>query len=687
MARAKKRVAPSAVVAEDFYELKFLSTPQLSPEGDRVAYAVRTSTPDHKGYQSALWVCEVSSGRARQFTSGLKQDRDPRWSPDGTRLLFVSNRSGTPQLWLIPLDGGEAEQRTYLPQGATQPCWSPDGTRVLFVSRANNKERAQQDRKGIDNAALSLEEQAKRAKKLKQQEQERTDPRLIERTIYRAGTDYFDDRCQHLYTLDLEGGTVARLSGGQRDHLNPCWSHDGKAIYCGAKRAGEDDSLTHDLLRYPAKKGKPKRIVQAQSWSLVPKPSPNGKQLAYLDRPEHHAPAQNAQLIVINADGTGKRRLGATLDNDVFQFEWRHDGQGLLLSSANRGALELHYVSLKGNRLQTYFSDQAHMVRGFSLAKRSDRVAALVSTPEGPGDVVVFEQRCRVKRRLTRANALFLQKKAVQPVEEMHYKSPDGTNIQGWLIKPPHFRKDHKYPLALEIHGGPHVMWSPAETTMWHEWQLLASAGYVVFFCNPRGSDGYGFSFKDAIHGDWGSGPTQDLLAGVDMLLERGLIDPKRLCVTGGSYGGYMTAWLVGHAKRFAAAVSQRGVYDLLSFYGTTDVPRLIEGEFDTRPWEDPLRLWQASPLAHVERIHTPLLILHSERDFRVPIATAEGLYMALKKLGRKVKFVRFPDEGHELSRSGRPQRVVGRLNHILAWFDTHAGKRATRKTKRNKNT
>jgi dipeptidyl aminopeptidase/acylaminoacyl peptidase len=207
---------------------------------------------------------------------------------------------------------------------------------------------------------------------------------------------------------------------------------------------------------------------------------------------------------------------------------------------------------------------------------------------------------------------------------------------------------------------------------MWHEWQCLAARGYVVFYCNPRGSDGYGYAFRDAIHGQWGDADMPDILSGVDYVVQQGFIDTTRLAVTGGSYGGYMTAWIVGHDQRFAAAVSQRGVYHLTSFFGTSDIPELMEGEFDTQPWEDPEYLWRHSPLAYVNEIKTPLLIIHSEQDFRAPIPDAEHLYVMLQWLERDVEFVRYPREGHELSRSGEPRHRVDRLDRILAWFDKY---------------
>jgi dipeptidyl aminopeptidase/acylaminoacyl peptidase len=311
-------------------------------------------------------------------------------------------------------------------------------------------------------------------------------------------------------------------------------------------------------------------------------------------------------------------------------------------------------------------------VIAFDLARQSGQIGFVACTPERPPDLYTAAPDGSDERRLTDFNARFLARKQVMPVEEIWITAPDGVEIQGWLIQPPGFDPAHKYPLAVEIHGGPHAMWGPSTLSMWHEWQCLAARGYVVFFCNPRGSEGYGYAFCDAIHGRWGDADMPDILAGVDHVVSQNYIDPDRMAVTGGSYGGFMTAWIVGHDARFAAAVSQRGVYHLSSFFGSTDIPEFIEGEFDTRPWEAYERLWRHSPLAYVEHIKTPLLILHSERDFRVPIPDGEHLFLTLRWLKREVEFVRYPREGHELSRSGEPRHRVDRLNRILDWFDKY---------------
>lgn len=673
---AKKATSLEKIVAEDFYDLRFVLDPQISPDGDTVAFVKKHSTLDHKGYQSAICLAGTDGKHPRKFTSGAKQDHTPRWSPDGEQICFVSNREGRPQLWLISVDGGEAKQLTYLWNGASGPEWSPDGKKILFTSRINAKERQAESKKGIQNEPLSPKEIEKMQRKWEKEEAEKADPRWIERTIYRAGTEYFDDRNSHIYILDAATGEIKRITRADRDHINPHWSASGKFVYCGSKKTGvDDDTFVHDLLRVPVDGGAVKRLAQGNSWGLDPKPSPDGKQIAFLHVDEHHGAAQMAQLMVVNSNGQGQKRLVESMDADILQIEWGSDSKKIYFTSPQDGDVGLYSVSVKNNQKRQHIKG-TRMVRAFSLAAAANQVAFLNSTPQYPCDIFTCDLSGGKEKRLTQVNADFISRKQVQPVEEMKYKSKDGTQIQSWVIKPPNFSAKKKYPLAVEIHGGPHVMWSNSETTMWHEWQMLASAGYVVFFSNPRGSDGYGFKFKDAIHADWGTYPTEDILSGVDKLVDRGYIDTKKICVTGGSYGGYMTAWLVGHDKRFAAAVAQRGVYDLLSFYGTTDVPRLIEWEFDTYPWDDPMKLWEASPIAYAKNIRTPLLILHSERDFRAPIPSAEGLYMALRKLKRKVKFVRFPEEGHELSRSGQPKRLVSRLNHILGWFNDNIKKK-----------
>jgi dipeptidyl aminopeptidase/acylaminoacyl peptidase len=302
---------------------------------------------------------------------------------------------------------------------------------------------------------------------------------------------------------------------------------------------------------------------------------------------------------------------------------------------------------------------------------RAGRLAFTVSAPEFPRDVFVAEADGSRMKRLTCVNDDWLKERYVAIPKEMCYKSPDGWEIQGWVLYPPDFSPRRKYPMVLEIHGGPQAMWTPAGGTMWHEFNVMAGAGYITFFCNPRGSDGYGAGFAKGLLNDWGAS-MPDIMAGVDQVIAEGNVDESRVCITGGSYGGWATTWIIGHTHRFAAAAALRGVYHLISFDGATDINNFIQSAFGVYHWQNHETLWQQSPLAHVKNIKTPLLILHADNDFRVPVVDAEQLFAALKRLGRRAQFVRYPREGHEQTRSGEPKHRVDSMQRILDWFAKH---------------
>jgi dipeptidyl aminopeptidase/acylaminoacyl peptidase len=379
------------------------------------------------------------------------------------------------------------------------------------------------------------------------------------------------------------------------------------------------------------------------------------------------------------AGGGEPEVLTTQLDADAQDPRWTPDGQYLCFLVPERGRVDLRRVPASSGPVEPLLTAEREIL-AYDLAPDGQAVGFVASTDRAPWDLCAADVDLSAapgtspaaERRLVAANDDWLANKTLGQVEDFWFKSADGTPIQGWVVKPPDWNPEHRYPLVLSIHGGPHAMWSRHEPTMWHEWQVLAARGYVVLACNPRGSDGYGHDFRATLKKHWGEADLPDLMAGVDEAIARGYADPERLVITGGSYGGFMTAWVIGHDDRFKAAVAQRGVYDLSGFYSTSDIPLLTEWEFDAAPWQDPDLLWKYSPLAHVAKIHTPLLLIHSENDFRAPIPTAEGLFVALRRLEREVQMVRYPRDGHELSRSGEPKHRVDRLERIADWFDRY---------------
>lgn len=678
-------MADEHMTTQDLYQIVTLSDPRFDPDGGRLAYVRTEVDRENNGYQSAIWLAPVDGGRPRQFTSGQKRDHSPRWSPDGRWLAFISNRGGEEakaQLYIMATDGGEAQCLTRMENGAGNPIWSPDGRRLAFTSRLDAQEMAD-EQEDEPEQALDPEEKRRRAEEKKREKEEKTDPRVIDRFPYRAETSYLEGRTSHLYVVDIDPDTgqaadsPRRLTQDDRNYTDPRWMPDGESLLAVVtRRPGEDDLFYYsDLVRVPLEDGPIEILTTPDTVDHSPRPSPDGQWIAYHSTPVEEIGMANIEIKLMPAAGGEARTLTSTLDAHAGDSIWMPDSQGLCFLTPRRGRVDLCHVVLSGERIDTLLSADWQIL-GYDLSAEGRQAAIVSSTDRLPWNLYLAGLSSSPSaptadpRRLVAANEDWLADKKLGQVEDLWFESSDGTSIQGWIVKPPDLDPEARYPLVLSIHGGPHVMWSRHESTMWHEWQVLAARGYVVFACNPRGSDGYGRDFRAALHNHWGEADLPDLLAGVKEAASQSYVDPERVVVTGGSYGGFMTAWLIGHSDRFVAAVAQRGVYDLVGFYSTSDIPRLVEWEFESAPWEDPERLWEYSPLAYVQKIHTPLLLIHSENDFRAPIPTAEGLFVALRRLKREVQMVRYPRDGHELSRSGEPKHRVDRLERIAAWFD-----------------
>lgn len=676
MARQKKRY----ITAEDIYKIKTVEEPRWSPDGAQVAFVRLEMDKAGNQYKRTIWRWQAGWDEPRQFTNGGKLDFSPRYDPNGKRLAFLSNRKGNPQIYLIRNDGGEAKKLTKAPNGVLAFSWSLDGKSIAYVSPMTKPERKAED-KGkfpLPPPEDTFEKKVRTMEKA-HSERERHDPRVYTGLPFKIGTSFTPDRYNHIYILamDAEGAKTRRLTDGEVDFGRPQWSPDGKTIWSWTSRRPTHDRYSKtDLVQINIKNGKVVKLNRKGHYGSSPKPSPDGKWIACITQLDKSSSGHLSRLTVLKPNGTGWRDLNLNIDRDVgtsryiSQFCWAGDGNGLYLTLDDEGETDLYYCDIAtGSFVHLVKSDQA--VFEFD-ANQEGEFAYAAATPERPADLYTTAPAGAFPQRRSDFNREFLEEVHIAQTEEIRYNAPDGTEIQGWIVKPPDFTPKEQWPLALNIHGGPHVMWRPSDPSLWLEWQLHAARGYVVFYCNPRGSDGYGEEFLQAIHANWGEADMHDILSGVDAVVEQGYIDTDRMAVTGGSYGGYMTAWIIGHDNRFAAAVSQRGVYQLMSFYGTTDIPRFIEGEFDVMAFDDPDKMWKYSPFAYVRKMRTPLLIIHSDNDYRAPISDAEQMFTALKRLRRKVEFVRYPRDGHELSRSGEPKHRVDRLERMTAWFDKY---------------
>lgn len=674
--------APTPFTVEDLYDLAWLEDVRISPDGRYIAYVRVSVDRQANAYRRTIFLVPADGRPPRRFTQGTKQDRQPRWSPDGKQLAFVSSRDDEHgQLYMIAVDGGEARQLSALPNGASDPAWSPDGRTIACLSAVSEEERRREDA-GEPPPRPADSWEARRAKEQRQRDEERKiDPRVVTRLPYRSGTSFFDERRRHIYLVDLpaddvEGPAQARrITNGDLHYGAPAWMPDGAGLLTTATRDPEADSLFayYDVLRVPVNGDQPVTLTTAGFSYFDPQPSPDGSLIAFRRLREDKLLAEGNRVAVIPAAGGEIEDLTAHADLNVEQFRWHPAGQGVLFAAGWRGDAHIYNIGLPGT--PTYRQGETvvggrRIVAEFDVAPDGS-VAFIAGDPANPCDLYLRTPEGE-ERRLTAINAGLLTRRVVVPIEEVRFNAPDGQEVQGWTLYPPDFTPGRKYPLAVHIHGGPHVMWGPSFRSMWHEWQAGAAAGYIVFFCNPRGSDGYGEQWRDAIRAGWGEIDSPDILAGVEQMVATGHVDPERVGVTGGSYGGYMTAWLLGHSDRFRCGVAARGVYNLISHHSTSDAHELIEHEFNGFPWELAEELWDHSPLAHAHKIEAPLLLLHSELDFRVPISEAEQLFSFLRRQKKVVELVRYPREGHELTRAGEPEHRADHMRRTLEWFDRY---------------
>jgi len=693
-----ERKDPRPITETDLFRFVWVADPQIAPDGKRVAFVRVAVNKKKDGYDSAVWVVPADgSDSPRAFTSG-PQDASPRWSPDGkwiafTRALEKDGKPQPPQLFLIPSGGGEARALTDLPKGAGAPEWSPDGATIAFISNTNQKDLA---KKAKPDAAPKKDESG-------EADPRESDVRVITRAVYRFnGRGYLDrERPGHIWTVAAlaEGPALPvpkQVTTGEFDEDGIAWSPDGTEIFFTSNREKEPYYLTpdRDLYSVPAGGGAPKVIVDMDGPIGDFAFSPDGRRIAFrgvLNASPARSYDQPDLFVVDRAPGAKPRNLTADYDYDVgggltgdqraprgaspAVLAWTKDGRSIVTGTAERGRANLVTFDASSGKA-TPLTTGDHEVMSSTATSDASRFALVISTPIAVGDLFVLDAATGPPRQLTRFNDGLFSELSLTAPEEITYPSFDGKRIQAWVQKPADFDPAKKYPLILNIHGGPHAAYGH---TFDHEFQWMAARGYVVLYPNPRGSSAYGQEFGNVIQYHYPGDDYKDLMAGVDELVRRGYVDPKRLGVTGGSGGGILTNWTITQTGRFAAAVAQRSIADWAGFWYTADFTLFTPRWFRGAPWEDPADFAARSPITHIAKVTTPLMLIEGEADYRTPPADGgEQMFRALKFLKKPTVMVRFPDESHELSRSGKPWHRVERLQHIVGWFDKYLqGKKA----------
>jgi dipeptidyl aminopeptidase/acylaminoacyl peptidase len=677
--------ATRPITETDLFRFTWIADPQISPDGRRVAFVRVTVDAKRTGYETAIWIVDADGSHPpRAFTAG-PQDTAPRWSPDGARLAFTravekAGKLQPAQLYLLATDGGEARALTDLPRGAASPVWSPDGRTLAFTSTSNAKDLERAARRGAEPEG----------------EERESDVRVITRAAYRSnGRGFLDPaRPAHVWTVAVAEGAdepaPRQVTSGAFEETAPAFSPDGARLFFVSTHAQEpfDSAEDSDLYSVPVAGGAPARAasiegqineyaLSADSRRVAFQGVPRGRPPRSYDQPELYVSELTSPAAPRLLTGRYDGDVGAGLTGDQRAPRgalpaapiWTRDGRAVLVRTAERGRANVQRVDVAGGGMDALTTGDQEVV-AFTATPDGGRLALVISTPTEIGDLYVLDAAAGPPRRLTRLNESLLSELRLATPEEIVYPSFDGRPIQAWILKPPDYDPARRYPLILNIHGGPHAAYGAAFD---HEFQWMAARGYVVLYPNPRGSTTYGEEFGNIIQHRYPGDDAKDLMAGVDVLVKRGIADEAHLGVTGGSGGGVLTNWLVTQTTRFAAAVSQRSIADWAAWWYTADFTLFRPTWFKAPPWEDPAAFAARSPITFVANIKTPLMLIEGDADLRTPPASGgESLFRALKYLRRPVVMVRFPEESHELSRSGQPWHRVERLRHIVAWFDKY---------------
>jgi dipeptidyl aminopeptidase/acylaminoacyl peptidase len=634
------------ITVEDSLAIHRVAGPKFSPDGNWILYTETEWDRKNDRQVSHIWVGRASGGAGPvKLTAGEKGETAPQWAPDGSRIAFLADRStgdakNGKQVWTIRPDGGEAEKLTSEETAITDFRWAPNGKRIAFVTADTRKDKTDREKRKKDKFDAIL-----------------------------VDADY---NYTHLWTIELDGKAKKRVTEGAFSVTAPRWSPDSKSIAYVQSSMGTQESTFFDLNAdrnsdiyvVSVDGGAPKRLTSNPGPDTSPAWSPDGSEIAYLSAMDPRAWAEKIDVLVMPAAGGPARNLTKDFPDSAAAMKWSPDGKSVYWDAEEGVRRHIFRVPASGGKI-VHITEGAMMYADFDISPDGARIASSVDNSMGPAEIWIVDVSGNGRTRFSRANPEF-DEFAVAKSEAVHWKGPDNFDVEGWLTYPLDYQQGKKVPMILNIHGGPYG----ANTARFDaRAQIFAAHGYAVLAPNPRGSTGYGSKFEQANVADWGGKDFGDLMAGVDAMIAKGVADPDKLLVMGGSYGGFMTFWTITQTNRFKAAIGHAGISDWYSFYGQSDIPGLMAYGFAGQPWNAAATYRKYSPITYVDKVKTPIMITHGEQDRRVAIQQAEEYYRGLKGNGVEAIFVRYPREGHGITEPNHQLDLVGRQ---LDWFEKH---------------
>jgi len=667
-----------ALTFNDLAAIKRVADAQISPNGQRVAYVVNAIDKELNRGKRSIWIIPTGGGAPQPYITSEKNDDTPRWSPDGSRIAFLSTRDGAPQIYLADASGANPRKVTNVPEGIAEFIWSPDGKMFAFTSDVYPECATLQCTEERGEVAAKSKVKAK----------------ITDRLLFRHWDSFKEGKRSHLFIVASDGGEPRDLTPGDYD-VPPFslgdptafdFSPDAKEI-CFARNTDkvEATSTNNDLFIVPVSGGEAKRITGNNPGSdTTPRYSPNGKWIAYRSQPRGGYESDRFRLMLYDRQAGTAKEISTGFDRWVGELVWSPDNQQIYVVAEERGREPIFIASINGG-VKPLITNSMNS----GLTVSSNGTLAFTRTNlQMPAEVFKANADGGSVTQLTRTNADLLAQLDLKPAEDFEFagaKTPvmrtarigkvkastdigpgQTALVHGFIVKPPNFDPAKKYPMILLIHGGPQGAWFDAWGYRWNA-QIFAARGYVTVLINPHGSTGYGQAFTEQISGDWGGAVYEDLMKGVDYVVKQGYVDPQRIGAAGGSYGGYMVNWMLGHTDRFKAFVSHAGLYNLMSMYGVTEELWFPEWEFNGVPWEKPELYQKWSPHMFAKNFKTPTLVTHGELDYRVPIGEGLQLFTTLQRRGVPSKLLYFPDEGHWIN---KPQNSELWYKTALDWFD-----------------